>query len=30
MMGNMADEFVFYNAVYFGDNVVEQANYVGN
>ena len=30
MMGNMGDDVVFYNAGHFGDNMVEQANYVGN
>ena len=30
MMGNIGDEFVFYNAGNFRDDGVEQANYVGN
>ena len=30
MMGNMGDEFTSCNAGNFGDNVMEQANYVGN
>ena len=30
MVGNMGDEFVSYNVGNFGDNCVEQTNYVGN
>ena len=30
MMGNMGDDFVSCTAGHFGDNMVEQANYVGN
>ena len=30
MIGNIGDEFVSYNTENFGDNGIEQANYMGN